>query len=54
MAAVTPELARATAERHIKPGAAYVVVVGEAKEIRAELEKFGALTVYDVDLNVKR
>jgi predicted Zn-dependent peptidase len=54
MAAVTPALARETAERHVKPGAAYVVVVGEAKEIRAELEKFGALTVYDVDLNVKR
>jgi predicted Zn-dependent peptidase len=54
MAAVTPALAKQTAERHVKPGAAYIVVVGEAKEIRAELEKFGSLTVYDVDLNVKK
>lgn len=48
---VTPERAEALAKAHIPaPDRVTVVVVGEAKEIRAGLEKLGPVVGYDQDL----
>jgi predicted Zn-dependent peptidase len=51
MSSVTPELLQKTANRHLHPEDALIIVVGEAKEIRAALEPLGKVTVYNTDLN---
>ena len=51
--AVTPDKVRALAEAHLDPDKMTVVVVGEAKDIKASLEKIGPVTVYDTDLKAK-
>ncbi len=51
--AVTPDKVKALADAHLDPNTMTVVVVGEAKEIKASLEKIGPVTVYDTDLKVK-
>ena len=51
--AVTPDKIHALADARLDPDTMTVVVVGEAKEIKAGLEKFGPVTVYDTDLKVK-
>jgi len=50
LAAVTPEKAAELACKFIDPKHLYIVVVGEAREIVPQLEKFGKVTVYDMDL----
>ncbi len=52
MAAVTPDKARELAQKYITPGDACVIVVGEAKQVRAELEKLGKVTLYDTDYHI--
>lgn len=54
MGSVTPELMQATAQSHLDTANICIVVVGEAKEIKAALETFGPVTVYDTDLKVKK
>jgi predicted Zn-dependent peptidase len=51
MSSVTPELLQKTANQHLHPENALIIVVGEAKEIRASLESLGKVTVYNTDLN---
>jgi zinc protease len=51
MSSVTPELLQKTANRHLHPEDALIIVVGEAKEIRTALEPLGKVTVYNTDLN---
>ncbi len=51
--AVTPENVKMLADKYLDPNTLTVVVVGEAKDIRASLEKIGPVTVYDTDLKVK-
>ena len=51
--AVTAENVKALADKYLDPKTMTVVVVGEAKEIKASLEKIGPVTVYDTDLKVK-
>ena len=50
MAAATPESTEELAKKYLHPDQAQIVVVGEAKEIKPELEKFGKVFVYDTDL----
>jgi zinc protease len=50
MAAVTPAKMEELARRNLNPKNAAVIVVGEAKDVKADLEKLGKLTVYDADL----
>ena len=50
MGSVTPELLQATAKTHLDAENTCIVVVGEAKDIRASLEAIGKVTVYDTDL----
>ena len=50
MGSVSPELLQKTAQTHLDAENGYIVVVGEAKDVRASLEKFGPLTTYDTDL----
>ena len=38
------------AKKYLHPEHAQIIVVGEAKEIKPELEKFGKVFVYDTDL----
>jgi zinc protease len=52
MAAVTPEVVTELAKKYIHPEDVAIVVVGEAKQIKGELEKLGRVVVYDADLNV--
>ncbi len=47
---VSPELLQKTARTHLDPANTLIVVVGEAKEIRASLEPLGPVTVYGTDL----
>lgn len=54
LAALTPEKASALAQKFIDPDDLVIVVVGEAKEIVPQLEKFGKVTVYDADLKLKK
>lgn len=54
LAAVTPERAQELARKYISPENLLVIVVGEAKEIVPQLEKYGKVTVYDTDLNEKK
>jgi len=53
LAALTPEKASEMAKKYIDPNNLVIVVVGEAKEIVPQLEKFGKVTVYDTDLKEK-
>jgi predicted Zn-dependent peptidase len=53
LAALTPEKAAELAKKTIDPDDLVIVVVGEAKEIVPQLEKFGKVTVYDTDLKEK-
>ncbi len=46
----TPEEVKALADKYLGGDGWFVVVVGEAKEIKAPLEKLGPVTVYDTDL----
>ncbi|MDD5348762.1 MAG: pitrilysin family protein [Chthoniobacteraceae bacterium] len=50
LAALTPEKAAELAKQYIDPAHLVIVVVGEAKEIVPQLEKYGKVTVYDADL----
>ncbi len=50
MAAATPESTQELAKKYLHPDQAQIIVVGEAKEIKPELEKFGKVFVYDTDL----
>lgn len=52
MADVTPVMARDLAKKYLHPDNLAVVVVGEAKQIRPDLEKIGKVIVYDADLKV--
>lgn len=50
LAGVTPEKAAGLARKYIDPQKLVIVVVGEAREIVPQLEKYGKVTVYDADL----
>jgi len=50
MSAVTPEQTLQLAQKYLKPEMASIVVVGEAKQVKKELEKFGKVFLYDTDL----
>jgi predicted Zn-dependent peptidase len=52
MSDVTPDQAQELARKYLHPDALAIVVVGEAKEIRPELEKLGKVISYDADLKV--
>jgi zinc protease len=52
MSDVTPDQAQELARKYFHPDALAIVVVGEAKEIRPELEKLGKVISYDADLKV--
>ncbi len=52
MAAVTPAKAQELAKKYITTENIAIVVVGEAKQIRPELEKLGKVIEYDTDLKV--
>ncbi len=52
MSAVTADKARELAQKYITPTEACVIVVGEAKQVRADLEKLGKVTVYDTDYHI--
>jgi predicted Zn-dependent peptidase len=51
MAAVTPESAQLLAQKYLSAENVAIVVVGEASEIRDDLEKIGKVTLYDTNLN---
>ena len=50
MESVTPSIAQQLAQQYISVDNVAICVVGEAKEIKAELEKIGKVIVYDTDL----
>jgi zinc protease len=50
MEAVTPSIAQQLAQHYLSVENLAICVVGEAKEIKPELEKFGKVIVYDMDL----
>jgi predicted Zn-dependent peptidase len=50
MEAVTPSIAQQLAQQYISVENVAICVVGEAKEIKPELEKLGKVIVYDTDL----
>ena len=50
MESVTPSIAQQLAQQYISVENVAICVVGEAKDIKAELEKFGKVIVYDTDL----
>jgi predicted Zn-dependent peptidase len=52
MSDVTPVIAQSLAKKYFHPENLAVVVVGEAKQIRPELEKMGKVVLYDMDLKV--
>ena len=54
LAALTPEKASELAKQYILPKDLVIIVVGEAKEIAPQVEKFGKVTVYDTDLREKK
>ena len=47
---VTPELLQKTAHTHLDAENTLIVVVGEAKDVKASLEALGPVTVYGTDL----
>ena len=50
MAATTPAQTQTLAQKYLRPDNAAIVVVGEAKEVKPALEKFGKVFVYDTEL----
>lgn len=50
VSAVNAEAIKSLADKYLGADDATVVVVGEAKEIRPQLEKLGSVIVYDLDL----
>ncbi len=50
MEGVTPSIAQQLAQHYLSLENTAIVVVGEAKDIKPELEKFGKVIVYDTDL----
>jgi predicted Zn-dependent peptidase len=50
MASVTPPMAQDLAKKYLDAENARIVVVGEGKEIRPELEKLGKVSLYDTEL----
>ena len=52
MADVTVAKAKALAEKHLSTKDTAIVVVGDAKQIRAGLEKLGKVVLYDTDLKI--
>jgi predicted Zn-dependent peptidase len=50
MAAVTPAKVQALAAKYLSTENLAIIVVGEAKDVRPELEKIGKVIVYDQDL----
>ena len=52
MSDVTTDQAQELARKYVHPDNLAIVVVGEAKEIRPELEKLGKVIGYDADLKV--
>lgn len=50
MASTTPEQTLQLGQKYLHPDKVSIVVVGEAKEIKPQLEKFGKVFVYDTDL----
>ena len=50
LVSITPEQASTLAKKYIDPKDVAIVVVGEAKEVLPQVEKFGTTTVYDTDL----
>ena len=50
MEAVTPSIAQQLAQQYLSVEDLAICVVGEAKEIKPELEKLGKVIVYDTDL----
>jgi predicted Zn-dependent peptidase len=52
MAAVTPDKALELAKKYLDTENLAVIVVGEASQIKADLEKLGKVTLYDTDLKV--
>ena len=53
MSSVSPELLQKTARTHLDSDNALIVVVGEAKDIKASLESLGPVTVYGTDLKAQ-
>ena len=54
MSEVTPETAQSLARKYLHSDDLAVVVVGEANQVRPELEKLGKVIVYDADLAVQK
>ena len=54
MGSITPAMMQETARTHLDSRNACIVVVGEAKEVKASLETIGPVTVYDTDLREKK
>ena len=54
MAAVTPAKVKELAEKYLSTKDTAIVVVGDAKQVRASLEKLGTVVLYDTDLKVAK
>ena len=54
MAAVTPAKERELAEKYLSTKDTAIVVVGDAKQVRASLEKIGKVVMYDTDLKAAK
>jgi predicted Zn-dependent peptidase len=54
MAAVTPAKVKELAEKYLSTKDTAIVVVGDAKQIRASLEKIGTVVIYDTDLKLAK
>lgn len=50
---VDPNEAQSLARKYIPPRDVAIIVVGDADQIRPQLEPLGPVTVYDTDLKVK-
>jgi zinc protease len=51
--AISAEQVKALADKYLSPDDATIVVVGEAKDVKEQLEKLGPVIVYDTDLKAK-
>ncbi len=50
MASTTPQQVQDLGKKYLHPENASIIVVGEAKDVKPQLEKFGKVYVYDTDL----
>ncbi len=50
--AVTSEMVQSMARKYLDPETIQIVVVGDASEIRAVIEQYGPVFIYDIDGNV--